>query len=208
MIEQPAKGKEIFSSLSRALVRARISILAVALVYYFSVTAGIIMVSAGNTYAIHTRDSIVGAAQSSPTLQALNQNDRIRAALLDFGGNLLGAVSNTIAGLGVVFPFPIIAYRGWIGGIVSLDGAHISRLIRPADAAYYLITLILQLIPFTLSAGAGVNMGMAFLKPSPGYQGQKWLGIPKEAILDVLRIYSLVIPLFLIASLWEFLAVG
>jgi hypothetical protein len=208
MDKQPQERKNYFSTLSRALVRARLSILAVALVYFLSVSTGIGMVSAGNPFAIRTRDSIVGAAQSSPTLQALNQNNRLRAALLDFGGNLLGAVSNTIAGLGVVFPFPIIAYRGWIGGIVSLDGAHVSRLIHPGEAAYYLITLIMQLIPFTLSAGAGVNLGIAFLKPGPEYQGRKWLGIPKEAILDVLRIYSIVIPLFLIASLWEFLAVG
>jgi hypothetical protein len=30
--------------------------------------------------------------------------------------------------------------------------------------------------------------------------------IPKEALRDVGRIYALVIPIFLIASLWEFLS--
>jgi hypothetical protein len=207
MIEENKDRSSFVSKVIRALVRARFSILAVAIVYFLSVTAGIVMVSAGNDFAIRTRDSIVGDAQSSPILQALDQNNRIRAALLDFGGNLFAAFSNTLAGLGVVFPFPIIAYRGWIGGIVSIDGAHISRLLHAGDAAYYLITLVMQLIPFTLSAGAGVNMGVAFLKPKPCYQGEKWIGIPKEAILDVIRIYSLVVPLFLIASLWEFLAV-
>jgi hypothetical protein len=49
-------------------------------------------------------------------------------------------------------------------------------------------------------------VGLAYLRPKPYYQGDKWLGIPKEAIRDVLRIYVLVVPLFLVASLWEFLA--
>jgi hypothetical protein len=44
-------------------------------------------------------------------------------------------------------------------------------------------------------------------RPAEYYQGQKWLGIfPKEVLLDVARIYVLVVPLFLIASLWEFLS--
>jgi hypothetical protein len=207
MNQENSERSGFISKVLRALSRARVSILAVAIVYFLSVTTGIIMVSAGNSSAIRARDSIVGNAQSSPPLQALEKNDRVRSALLDFSGNLFGAVGNTLSGLGVVFPFPIIAYRGWVGGIVSIDGAHISRLVRPGNAAYYLITLVLQLIPYALSGGAGINMGLAFLKPKPYYQGEKWLGIPKEAILDVLRIYLIVVPLFLIASLWEFLAV-
>jgi len=69
---------------------------------------------------------------------------------------------------------------------------------------YYLITLTLQLIPYVLSGGAGVNIGLAFYRPRSFYQGEKWLGIPKEALWDVFRIYLLVVPLFLLASLWEF----
>ena len=51
-----------------------------------------------------------------------------------------------------------------------------------------------------------MNLGIAAFRPRPFYQGDKWLGLPKEALRDVLRIYLLVVPLFLIASLWEFLA--
>jgi uncharacterized membrane protein SpoIIM required for sporulation len=65
---------------------------------------------------------------------------------------------------------------------------------------------VLQIIPYSITGGAGVNMGLAFLKPRPEYQGKKWLGIPAEAIRDVLRIYLVAAPLFLMASLWEFLA--
>lgn len=196
--------RNIFKLIIRALVRARVAILTVAIAYFVSVSAGTIMVNSGNQFAISYRDSLVSKAQSGAILVALDKNDRLKAALLDFGGNLLGASANTVAGLGVIFSYPIIIYRGWVGGIVSIDASHVSRLANPGEAVYYLVTLILQLIPYTLSAGAGVNMGLAFLKPKPWYQREKWLGIPKEAILDVLRIFIIAVPLFLLASLWEF----
>jgi hypothetical protein len=194
----------IAPSILRALSRARIAILTVGLTYLVSVVVGMIMVHAGNKFAVGYRDRIVNDAQSSPILVALVQNNRLQAALLDTGGNLIGAVSNTLGGLGVVFPYPFIAYRGWIGGIVSIDGAHASRLADTREAFYYLATLILQLIPSTLAAGAGVNVGLSLWKQQPYYQGKKWLGIPMDAIRDVLWIYALVVPLLLIASLWEF----
>jgi uncharacterized membrane protein SpoIIM required for sporulation len=65
--------------------------------------------------------------------------------------------------------------------------------------------MILQLIPYSLAGGAGVNLGWAYLRPSPYYVGKKWLGFPKEAVLDVFRIYIVIVPLFLVASLVEFL---
>ena len=192
--------------IARAFSRARVPILTVGLTYAASVIVGIGMVHAGNSFALSTRDQIVSGAQSGPILTALDQNNRLLAGLLDFGGNLLGAVSSTVAGLGVVFTYPIVAYRGWIGGIVSVDGSHLSRLASGGEAAYYLITLVLQLIPYSITGGAGVNMGIAYLKPKSYYQGNKWLGIPAEAVRDVLRIYLIAAPLFLLASLWEFVA--
>lgn len=203
--ENPKTGG-LFQTVVRAFCRARIPILTVAVTYAVSVAVGMIMVHAGNSFALNARDQIVTGAQSGPTLTALNQNNRLLAGLLDFVGNLFGAISTTIAGLGVVFAYPIVAYRGWIGGIVSVDGAHLSRLADAREAAYYLITLVLQLIPYSISGGAGVNMGLAYLKPKSCYQGNKWLGIPAEAIRDVLRIYLVAAPLFLLASLWEFFA--
>jgi hypothetical protein len=195
-----------FPSIVRALSRARVPILTIALTYAVSVVIGIVMVNAGNAFALQYRDQLVSGAQSSPSLTALDQNNRLLAGLLDFGGNLFAAIANAIAGLGVVFAYPIVAYRGWIGGIVSVDGAHLSRLTEVREAAYYLITLVLQLIPYSITGGAGVNMGLAYLNPKPPYQGKKWLGVPAEAIRDVLRIFVAAIPLFLIASLWEFFA--
>lgn len=70
---------------------------------------------------------------------------------------------------------------------------------------YFPITLILQLIPYTLAGGTGVKLGLSFFKNYPEYKGQKhWFGYPVEAFCDVARIYVLIVPLFFIASLWEF----
>ena len=204
MQQQKSDTNSIVALVTRALHRARIAIITVAITYLIAVSAGMVMVHTGNEWAITYRDHIVSRAQSSPTIIALKQNNRLRAAILDFGGNLYGAIVDTLGGLGVVFPYPFIAYRGWIGGIVSIDSSHVSRLTEPKEATYYLITLTLQLIPYVLSGGAGVNTGLSLYRPKSFYQGEKWLGIPKEAIRDAFRIYLLVVPLFLLASLWEF----
>jgi uncharacterized membrane protein SpoIIM required for sporulation len=189
----------------RALQRARISILTVSLTYLVAIVAGIVMVHTGNTFAISYRDKIVANSKASPVIVDLNKGKRIEAALLDAGGNFVAVASNTLGGLGVFIPYPVIAYRGWIGGIVSIDSSHASRLADPWEASYYLITLILQIIPSALAGGIGVNLGLSFYRPKAYYQGKKWLGISQEAIRDVVRVYIIVIPLLLIASMWEFI---
>jgi len=191
----------------RAVWRARIPILSIALTYAVSVTVGAVMVHAGNPFALAQRDKVIGTARAgAASLNALGEGRRLQAALLDFGGNLLrGAVPDTLGGLGVVFPYPLVAYRGWVGGIVSVNDQHASRLARADSAIYYIVTLILQLIPYSLAGGAGVNLGLSLYRRRPAYQGEKVLGVSKEALRDVARIYVLVIPLFFVASLWEFL---
>jgi hypothetical protein len=175
-----------------------------------SVLAGALMVHAGNQFALDFADTLVAQAHATdPSSLALQRGDRLGAALSDFSRNLLlGAVPNTVSGCAVVIPYPLVTFRGWVGGIVSVntDAAHTSRLADPGEAIYYLVTLILQLIPYTLAGGAGVNLGLAYLRPRPCYQGAKWFGLPSEAVRDVLRIYVLVVPLVFVASLWEYLA--
>ena len=196
------------ASIARAIRRAKWSVLTIAAVYFISITTGIVMVHAGNQYALNRRDQIVNQAnQSGSVRQAANSGNNLRAALLDFAGNLvIGAVPKTVAGLGIIFTYPLVAYQGWIGGIVSVRGDHTSRLNDPRSAFYYLLTLVLQVIPYSLAVGAGVNAGVALMRPAEYYRGEKLLGLyPKEALLDIGRIYALVVPLFLLASLWEFL---
>jgi hypothetical protein len=196
------------ASVLRALTRARWSILSVALTYALSVTVGAVMVHTGNAFALAQLDGLLGRADASdPALRALDQGNRLQAAAIDFSSNLvIGALPGTLSGVSVVGFYPFAAYRGWIGGLVSVNRAHASRLVDPAEAAYYLITLVLQLIPYTLAGGAGVNLGLAWLRPAAYYRGDKWLDVPKEALRDAARIYMLVVPLFAVASLWEFLA--
>lgn len=193
----------------RAVVRAQRSVLTIACTYALFIIVGIAMVHAGSKFALGFRDQLVNdAVQRSPITIAANQGYGIRAAFLDFAGNLtLGALPKTISGFAIIPPYLLAAYQGWIGGIVSVRSNHTSRLTNPRSAVYYLLTLILQAIPYSLAAGAGVNAGVSLFRPQPYYQGEKWFGIfPKEAVRDVVRIYVLVIPLFLVASLWEFLS--
>ena len=189
-----------------AIGRARVAIATVACTYAISVAVGVAMVSAGNAYALERRDEIVGVAQTGEILVAHRNGEHLRSALLDFASNLgLGGVTSTVLGVGVVLAYPIVAYRGWVGGIVSADAHHASRLADPGEAAYYLTTLVLQLIPYSIAGGVGVYLGVgawqALRRPV-----DTWLGLPRVRLGDVALAYVLIVPLFLIASLFEFLA--
>jgi uncharacterized membrane protein SpoIIM required for sporulation len=192
-----------------ALRHAKFSIRAIGLTYVLFVIIGAVMVHTGNRFALNYRDRLVHSASGTGTLRALDTGYRVRAALLDFGGNLLlGAVPQTISGLAVLPPFPIAAFRGWVGGIVSVDGNHHSRLADAHERNYYLFVLTLQLLPYSLTGGAGVHLGLAMYRNWRASVSQpSWkLPLPRAAVLDVLWIYALSIPLFLLASLVEFLA--
>ena len=161
------------------------------------------MVQSGNQFALSYRDNLVAEAQTGVVL---SQKNGLMQGLTDFGGNTLGAAVDTVLGFGVVLPYPIIVYRGWVGGIVSVDNNHISRLADIKDSAYYLSVVLLQLLGYSLAAGVGIHAGLSTFRSRPENAGFMWLRVPKQALLDVLWIYALVVPVFLIASLWEFLS--
>ncbi len=199
-----------FAAIIGALRRSRAPILWIGAAHVLGVITGAILVHDHNSFALRSRDELVGhAVASDPAAVALQRGFPLKAALFDFGGNLaLGAIPSTVMGIAIVLPFPLAACRGWIGGIVSVDGRHESRL-RGHEAIYYLGVLLLQLIPYSLAGGAGVRLGLGFLFPKSryGYPGSKrWLTLPVEGVRDVGRIYMLVVPLFLVASLVEFMA--
>ena len=193
----------LFPSIFRALKRARSPILAVALVYFLAVTTGVVMAHGGSSFALTRRDAIVNQARSGSVLA---QSNAFSMALADFSANLRGAGGDALAGLGVIFSFPLVAYRGWVGGIVSVDDDHVSRLLQAESAAYYLSVIIMQLTGYTLAAGAGINLGLTLWRKRPEYEGETWLGMPAEALRDLVRIFALVIPILFLASLWEFLS--
>lgn len=192
-----------------SLRRARGPIVASAVTYLAFVGAGIILASAGVPFAVEQRDAIVGGAGTSPITQADSKGDHLHAALLDFGSNLfLGAVPTSITGLSVVGPFPIAAYRGWVGGIVSIDGRHQSRLANAGSAVYYVVTLGIQLSAFILTMAAGLHVGLAAWRARNDDSLRSWAGfrLPPAALADAGYLYLLAVPIFLAGSLWEFFA--
>jgi hypothetical protein len=190
-----------------ALRRSFRPALAMALTHAVFLCVGILMVHSGNNFAIGYRDRLVQRAHANDPAAIADRQSHGRAAEFDFSRNLLlGAVPSTLGGLAIVLPFPIAAYRGWVGGIVSVGGDHVSRLSRFRSAAYYLITLLLQLLPYSLAAGAGIRLGWSYYWPNEEERAApKWLRLPVPAVRDVLWVYAVVVPCFALASAWEFL---
>jgi len=203
------KTLSVWRRLWLALSNAKYQILSVGFVYVVSVSIGIIMVHSQNEFALHYRDKIVAKAQANDRAAiAYREGRNLKAATIDFVENLIiGAVPQTIIGLTIVSPYGFAAFRGGIGGIVSVDKEHKSRLGDKKSAFYYFITIFLQLIPYSLAGGIGVKLGLSYFKKYPEYKDDKrYFGYPMGAIRDVGLTYLLVIPLFFIASLWEFLS--
>ena len=195
--------------LAGAVVRARGPILASAVTYVAAAALGVGLSTAGWPPAVSQRDSIVAGARSTSILQADREGAHVQAAILDFSANVFaGALPTSIAGLSVVGPFPLAAYRGWVGGIVSIDSSHRSRLLSLGGAIYYLTTMALQLLGYVLTMGAGVYVGLSAWRARGDVTVSSILGlrIPTVAWRDALCLYGLAIPAFLAGSLWEFLA--
>jgi hypothetical protein len=165
------------------------------------------MVQSGNDFALSQRDRIVDAAAHHDKAAINYQSgNKLTAALYDFTGNLfLGAIPQTALGLGVVIPYFTVSYQGWVGGIVSVDNSHHSRLDKIKPAFYYFIVLLLQFIPYSLSIGVGVKFGLEVYKQNMEVGWKFWrFRISKENLLDIRNIYLISVPLFLIASFFEF----
>ena len=198
---------EIPVAIGTALRHARGGIAVIAMVYVASVGTGILMVHAGNASALRWRDSIVHRAhQTDPASRADDAGAHAVAAALDFSRNLgLAAIPETIGGLTLVMPVGLAAYRGWVGGIVSVDARHRSRLASRRSALYYIAVMVLQLAGYTLAGGAGLHLGWSFLRRRGPFVGPAWFRLPKPALVDVAWLYALVVPLFALGSAVEFL---
>lgn len=191
----------------RVVGRARGAILAIALTHALAVLVGAVMVHAGNPSALAYRDGLVAQAHASDSVSiAAQQGDDLRAAVIETVRTQWACVASGVTGLTVVTPFALAALRGWVGGVVSVDGSHVSRLVEPGQAVYYLSVVVLQLIPYSLAGGAGVNLGLTYFRRRKEYDGERWLGYPKEAIRDFVRILVLIVPLVIVANFWEFLS--
>jgi hypothetical protein len=167
------------------------------------------MSHAGNQYAVSSRDNIVGKALKSDKASINYQEGKnFSAALNDFMGNLfLGAVPQTLMGFGIVIPYFFVLKQGWVGGIVSIDSEHKSRFKNFKSTFYYFLVLLLQFIPYSLAIGAGIKCGVNFYNynRTNGWHLSK-LKIQKNSLFDLGYVYIVVVPLFFIASCFEFLS--
>ena len=196
-------------SILGALERCKIYTASVFITYCISCLLGILMSHDGNDFALGQRDRIVDAAvvsdKSSLNYQSGNS---FTAALYDCAGNLFyAALPQTVLGFGIVLPYGTVAYQGWVGGIVSVDNSHRSRFKNARASAYYLTVLLLQFIPFSISIGAGIKCGVDSYKHNIGVSWKLWnYRIPKPSLQDVGYAYLVSIPMFFIASNFEFLS--
>ena len=167
------------------------------------------MSQAGSHFALDYRNKIVGKAVASDKA-SINymRGNNFSAALYDFTGNLLsGAIPQTVLGLGIVIPYYTAFRQGWVGGIVSIDSVHESRFKSFRRTFYYFFVLLLQFIPYSLAIGAGIRCGIDLYNSNKPNGWQIWkYKIQTTSLMNVLYVYILVIPLFFIASCYEFLS--
>lgn len=193
----------------KAILRCRRFALSIFLTYLLSSSVGIIMAHAGNRFALTQRDKIVQKAVTSDKASiAYHSGNRGTALVLDFAGNLFyAAIPQTVAGLGVVLPYFSVAYQGWLGGIVSVDSTHRTRLRSIKATSYYFLVLLLQFIPFSLSIGAGVRCGVEFYRHNADTSWRLWrYRLPRESLVDLCCVFAVTVPLFFVASAFEFLS--
>ena len=200
------QSTQVLARVRLAVHRTRRGVLWMGCAYALGVIVGMASVHLGHQSSLAFRDRLVSKAQSSSAiLRYSNQGHPVAAAALDFGGNLMGATLTGAAGWYAPAPFPLAIYRGWIGGIVSVDGKHRSRFRTMEGGFYYGLVLTIQLAGYILLGGAGVNLGIARTRPRPGYEGPRLLGVPIAAIQDAAWMYVLVIPILAVGSAIEFL---
>ncbi len=199
----------LISKVSDAVKRCKVFVLTVFIAYCLSCLTGIIMSHNGNQFAVSSRDNIVGKAMKSDKASLNYQEGKnFSAAMNDFMGNLLfGAVPQTLMGFGIVIPYFFVLKQGWVGGIVSIDSEHKSRFKNFKSTFYYLFVLLLQFIPYSLAIGAGVKCGIDFynFNRMNGWNLSKFK-IQKSSFIDLGYVYILVVPLFFIASCFEFMS--
>ncbi|HLP17086.1 MAG TPA: hypothetical protein VK470_12555, partial [Bacteroidota bacterium] len=190
-----------------ALRRCRTCVASVFLTYCLACTCGIVMAHQGNEFALSQGDRIVSNVMKNDKASLEYQvGNNLSAAINDCTGNLFfAAIPQTLLGFGVVLPYFTVAYQGWIGGIVSVDGEQRSRFSSVRSGAYYLIVLIMQFIPFSLCIGAGVRCGIDLYRynASIGWKVYNY-HFPLKSLRDVAVVVLASVPLFFIASCFEF----
>ncbi len=207
----------MFHCVHQAIVRASLGIVVAGVADLLGLVLGIAIVHAGGEFALRQRDRLVGKVRGSEGPAAVassSPRDRTGEVVRDTAGNVWTSLCGAVAGYSVAPSAAIAFYRGWIGGIVSVDDEHRSRLRSGPSAAYYLITVLLQSVPWVLVVGAGISIGFAvfgrFIGLDSPYTGPyvwpAFLLIPQQAVVDLCWIIGIAIPISVVASVFEFFA--
>ncbi len=207
--DTPSSGILMMDRIIKAILRTKPFAISIFLTYVMSSSVGILMAHEGNRLALAQRDKTVRKALTSDRASVAYQaGDPATALVVDFAGNLFyAAIPQAVAGLGVILPYFSVAYQGWVGGVVSVDGAHRSRLRSIKAASYYILVLLLQFIPFSLSIGAGVRCGVEFYRHNAEVGWRFWrYRLPRESLADLGYVFAVTVPLFFVASAFEFLS--
>lgn len=102
----------------RAVGKARLPILAIALTHAFAVATGAVMVHAGNGFALAYRDRLLAQAHATdPASLASQKGDDLRAAFVETARTQWACIALGVTGLTIVSPFVLSAYRGWVGAL-------------------------------------------------------------------------------------------
>lgn len=183
--------------------------LSIFLTYVVSSAVGIFMAHGGSPLALQQRDRVVGKALATDRASIAHRSgEHVTALFHDFAGNLVyAAIPQAVGGLAVVPPYFSVAWQGWVGGIVSVDGSHRSRFRGVKATSYYFLVLLMQFVPFSLSIGAGVRCGVALYRHNAGVGWRlSRYRIPPGCLVDFACVFALAVPLFLAASAFEFLS--
>jgi hypothetical protein len=194
-----------------AIARCRLATTSIFLTYVVSALVGGLMAHFGSEATLNRRDQLVEGALRNDAASLQDQaGNPVQAALLDFAGNvLLGAVPQTIMGVAVAPAYLSVAYQGWSGGIVSVDQDHNTRLSSVNSAVYFLSTLLLQFLAYSIAIGAGVRAGIDLYRENTGISWRVWqYRVPRYITNTVLWSYVAATPMFLLASSVEFLWPG
>ncbi len=192
-----------------ALRRCKSFALSIFLTYLLSSAAGIFMAHGGSGLALAQRDRVVHEALTSDASSIAHRSGSHATALvLDFAGNLFyAAIPQTVLGLAIIPPYFSVAYQGWVGGVVSVDGAHRSRFRSVKATSYYFLVLLLQFVPFSLCIGAGVRSGVELYRRNAETGWRLWrYRLSRESLVDLGCVFAVAIPLFFAASAFEFLS--
>ena len=129
-----------------ALRRARRAIVTIGLTYALAVIVGMAMVHAGNGFALRFGDRLVGEATvSSPILQAMQRGSRTKAHCRTSPATCWWEQCRKLCrGWPFFHLYGFAAFRGWVGGVVSVDGNHRSRLADAHERFYYLTVPVLN----------------------------------------------------------------